>query len=93
MSTSVKKNKGGRPRVAHPKTHKCEHCDYTTRYKTNITRHYLSKHASEEERVENYDFYCNFCKVGFHCQKNLDTHNNSKGHQKIEEVIRMLTKQ
>lgn len=82
MTDKVKKNKGGRPRVEHPKMHKCDHCDYTSRLTTAIKAHYLAAHASEEERVEKYNFYCHFCKVGFMSPKTMETHKNTKGHKR-----------
>ena len=89
MTTIQKKpqSKCGRPRI---EPHKCDKCDYITKQTTALRNHYLAKHASEEERIEKYNFYCNYCKVGFMSPKSFENHVSSKGHTRIEEVIQQI---
>ena len=79
--------KGGRPKI---EPHKCDHCDYITKQTTALRNHYLAKHASEEERVEKYNFYCKYCKVGFMSPKGYENHKESKTHIKIITAVNEL---
>ena len=67
--------------------HKCDHCDYITKQTSALRNHYLAKHASEEERVEKYNFYCKYCKIGFMSPKGFANHLESRGHAKIEKIV------
>ena len=42
----------------------CKFCDYKPTKTTNLKLHYLNKHATKEERVKGFKFYCDKCDFG-----------------------------
>jgi hypothetical protein len=43
---------------------KCKFCDYKPTKTTNLKLHYLNKHASKEERIKDFPYYCDKCDFG-----------------------------
>ena len=43
---------------------KCKFCDYIPSKTTNYKLHYLNKHATKEERIKEFTFYCEKCHFG-----------------------------
>ncbi len=77
------KNKGGRPKIT---PHKCHKCNYTTKITTSLKKHYLSMHATEEEKSEEYKYYCSYCKVGFMTISASNKHNSTTKHQRLSQI-------
>ena len=77
------KNKGGRPRV---EPHRCSQCNYTTKNTTDLKRHYLTNHATEEELVV-APFYCKYCQFAETAKSRYEKHLTSKKHQRMVELV------
>jgi hypothetical protein len=43
---------------------KCKFCDYIPKNLTNYKLHYLNNHATKEERMEEFPYYCEKCDFG-----------------------------
>jgi hypothetical protein len=43
---------------------KCKFCDYKPSKTTNYKLHYLNKHATKEERIKEFPYYCEKCDFG-----------------------------
>ena len=74
------KNKGGRPRV---NPHKCSYCDYKTKKTSALKTHHLSNHATREERITGYKYYCEYCEAGYMGLIGWNKHINSNKHKLI----------
>jgi hypothetical protein len=56
---------------------KCKYCDYVPSKTTNYKLHYLNKHATKEERIKEFLYYCEKCDFGTNAtilfQRHLET--------------------
>jgi ribosomal protein L35 len=53
---------------------KCNLCDYKPTKTTNLKLHYLNKHATKEERKQEFKFYCEKCDFGCFVEVLLNRH-------------------
>lgn len=61
----------------------CEVCEsFSTANETELKKHILKYHKTEEERMKEYDFYCVCCKVGFFNKDKYEKHKTLKSHEK-----------
>lgn len=59
---------------------KCKFCDYKPTKTTNYRLHYLNKHATKEERLKDFPFYCDKCDFGSFNQILLNRHLETQKH-------------
>jgi hypothetical protein len=67
---------------------KCEVCDYKSKNKTSLKKHYLHEHANKEERKKQYKFYCDNCDYGCFYDYEYDNHLNTDKHKKTIERLK-----
>lgn len=61
---------------------KCNFCYYKPIKTTNYRLHYLNKHATKEERIKEFLFYCEKCDFGSFNKILLDRHLETEKHLK-----------
>ena len=59
---------------------KCGLCDYKPNKTTNLKLHYLNKHATKEERKQQFNFYCEKCDFGCFVEVLLNRHLETQKH-------------
>ena len=59
---------------------KCGLCDYKPNKTTNLKLHYLNKHATKEERKQQFKFYCDKCDFGCFVEVLLNRHLETQKH-------------
>ena len=67
--------------------HVCKKCGHTTANKTNYKVHYLNSHASLEERIAQYSYYCKTCNFGVMSESLYKTHLKTKKHKRLIAFI------
>jgi hypothetical protein len=67
--------------------YKCPDCYYETSKSSNYQKHRLNHHATEEEKKEQFKFYCEYCRIGADTQSIFDKHNESNKHKKYINII------
>ena len=58
----------------------CELCNYIPTKATNMKLHYLNKHATTEERKNEFTFYCDKCDFGCFVEILFSRHLETKKH-------------
>jgi hypothetical protein len=61
-------------------TDKCNLCDYKPSKITNLKLNYLNKHATKEEREQEFKFYCKKCDFGCFVEILLNRHLETEKH-------------
>jgi hypothetical protein len=59
---------------------KCSCCDFLASHNDGLTNHYLSKHASIDEKEKEFTYYCKICDFGTFYEKVYNKHCESKKH-------------
>jgi hypothetical protein len=67
----------------------CLECDFKATTHWNYVIHFVSKHATPEQKKEKSKFYCDLCVVGFFCKPNYDSHLKSKKHTNLVTIAEM----
>jgi hypothetical protein len=62
---------------------KCKCCEYKTNNITNMKYHYLQTHATEEERLKEYKYYCSSCLFGTFSKSVYEKHIETVRHHKL----------
>lgn len=70
-------------------SYSCEHesCDYCTNIKYNLKIHILNKHATIEQKIEGFKFYCNMCDMGCNDKIKYNKHLKTKKHKKLSNNL------
>lgn len=68
---------------------KCNFCDYKVRYKHNLVNHFLRYHATKEQRIKSFKYYCKICDLGFNYISSLESHLNTKSHERHKRFLRV----
>jgi len=68
------------------KKYVCKLCGYVTINKTNNLIHYLNYHATLEERINKYKYYCKTCNFGVMSKGLYDTHLTTKKHKYLTRL-------
>ncbi len=71
--------------------HQCNVCEYKNRSNVSVETHYLTNHASEEERKEKYKYYCDKCLYGSMSVTGWRKHQETRMHKRILELSRSLS--
>lgn len=58
----------------------CELCNYIPTKTTNMKLHYLNKHATKDERKNEFTFYCEICDFGCFVEILFSRHLETKKH-------------
>lgn len=58
-------------------------CDYIPSKTTNYKLHYLNKHATKEERIKEFTFYCEKCDFGCFTEILYQRHIETQKHIKF----------
>jgi len=61
----------------------CKLCGHESMLKTQANVHYLSYHATLDERKAGYKCYCEICNVGYMSQILYDKHITTTKHRKL----------
>ena len=59
---------------------KCKYCNYVPSKTTNYKLHYLNKHATKEERIKEFPYYCEKCDFGCFGEILLNRHLETQKH-------------
>ena len=79
--TDKHKNNGKIIREKKIKTiHKCSCCDFIAPHNDCLKNHYLSKHASINEKENEFTFYCKLCDFGTYYENVYNKHCKFKKH-------------
>ena len=60
--------------------HKCSCCDFIAPHNDCLKNHYLSKHASINEKENEFTFYCKLCDFGTYYENVYNKHCKFKKH-------------
>lgn len=75
-------------------SHKCPHCDYTTRRNNNLERHITNIHINKENKIKVTEYKCNICLKEFTTKGNCLRHEKIciEKTQKIEPIYSFMSK-
>ena len=88
IETELHKTGHKKKRSDYKEPFKCESCDYTSKNKIAIKKHYLFEHANKEQRKKEYKFYCDNCDFGCFYTNEYENHLNTDKHKKIIERLK-----
>ena len=60
--------------------YECNLCDYKPTKTTNLKLHYLNKHATKEERKQQFKYYCEICDFGCFVEVLFNRHLETQKH-------------
>jgi len=64
----------------------CKYCDYITRVPTTFKQHYLTRHATVEEKRKGFTYYCETCNFGALISSVYETHINTYKHKYFQTL-------
>jgi hypothetical protein len=66
---------------------KCDECNFIAKHNEGLKTHKLTKHCNEEDRKNNFTYYCKLCDFGTLSKSLFDTHNDTKKHKNIYKLF------
>jgi hypothetical protein len=67
---------------------KCDKCIYSTKNKTTMEKHKLTKHSTKEERKAKFTYYCSYCDYGAFSKDSMKIHEDTEKHKVFMESIK-----
>ena len=84
-NSGIHKNGVRKTRSDKKEIFKCKLCYFESKIYTNYKTHILNNHSTEEEKKNDFNYYCKYCKFGVMAQSLYKKHLLTKKHQKIVE--------
>ena len=63
----------------------CDKCDFSSTNKNNYLTHKLNNHSTQEERKQQFKYYCDNCDFGVFTESSLEIHKHSLRHNRLNK--------